>query len=134
MLGYLDGTTPKPLAVQNMDSTSIASTVVDDKAVTTWNQHNTKVVTWILNSVDPSFSMALLAFTEASDMWKHMQKICCQTNKARRFHLDTELAKYCQNDETVQQYYNGFLTLWTERDQMLLRSVSAEFLPQALQL
>lgn len=35
---------------------------------------------------------------------------------------------------TVQQYYNGFLTLWTERDQMLLRSVCAEFLPQALQL
>lgn len=26
MLGYLDGTTPKPLAVQSKDSTSIAST------------------------------------------------------------------------------------------------------------
>eukprot|EP00268_Persea_americana_P025756 TRINITY_DN25109_c1_g1_i1.p1 TRINITY_DN25109_c1_g1~~TRINITY_DN25109_c1_g1_i1.p1 ORF type:complete len:194 (+),score=28.25 TRINITY_DN25109_c1_g1_i1:528-1109(+) len=130
MLGYLDGTVPKPL----VDSSSIASRTADEKAVATWNQNNAKVVTWILNSVDPSLSMSLQAFTKASDMWNPMKKLYHQTNKARKFHLDTELVKYCQGDKTAQEYYNGFLALWTERDQMPLYSVSSEFLPQALKL
>ena len=67
-------------------------------------------------------------------MWTHMKKIYHHENKARRFHLDTELAKYYQNDKTVHEYYNGFLALWTERDRMLLQSVSSEFLPHALKL
>ena len=87
MLGYLDGTTPKPIAGTTATSTT---PVVGDKINATWNQRNAKVITWILNSVDPSFSMALQAFTMASDMWKHMKKIYHQQNKARRFHLDTE--------------------------------------------
>ncbi|XXG51957.1 hypothetical protein AAC387_Pa03g0404 [Persea americana] len=137
LLGYLDGTTQKPTTILDTtakDGASTASKTVDEKAVATWNQNNAKVVTWILNSVDPSLSLSLQAFTKASDMWNHMKKLYHQTNKARRFHLDTELAKYCQNDKTVQQYYSGFLALWTERDQMLLHSVSTEFLPQALKL
>lgn len=92
MLGYLDGTTTKPVA----DSTG--TTIVDDKTIVTWNQRNAKVVTWILNSVDPSFTIALQAFTKASNMWAHLKKIYHQQNKAHRFHLDMELAKCCQNN------------------------------------
>ena len=125
MLGYLDGTVTK----LTVDSTNTTSKTADEKAVATWNQNNAKVVTWILNSVDPSLSMSLQAFTKASDMWNHMKKLNHQTNKARKFHLDTELAKYCQGDKTAQEYYNGFMALWTERDQMLLYSVSLESLP-----
>eukprot|EP00268_Persea_americana_P015300 TRINITY_DN16998_c0_g1_i7.p1 TRINITY_DN16998_c0_g1~~TRINITY_DN16998_c0_g1_i7.p1 ORF type:complete len:163 (+),score=20.30 TRINITY_DN16998_c0_g1_i7:753-1241(+) len=131
MLGYLDGTTPKPIAGTIATSTTPA---VDDKIISTWNQCNAKMITWILNLVDSSFSMALQAFTMASDTWKHMKKIYHQQNKARRFHLDTELARYFQNDKSVKEYYNGFLALWTERDQMLLQSISAAFLPKALKL
>ena len=103
MLGYLDGTTIKPAVDPN------GTTAADYKTIATWNQQNAKVVTWILNSVDPSFTMALQAFTKASDMWAHVKKIYHQQNKARRFHLDTELAKYCQNDKTVRECYNGLL-------------------------
>lgn len=84
--------------------------------------------------MDPSLTLPLKAFRKASVMWNHMKKLYHQTNKARRFHLDTELVKYCQNDKTVQQYYSGFLALWTKRDQMLLYYVSTEFLPHALKL
>ena len=73
--------------------------------------------------------MALQAFTTSPDMWQHMKKIYQQQNKARRFHLDTALAKYCQNDKSIREYYNGFLALWIERDQMPLQSVSVDFLP-----
>ena len=127
LLGYLDGTTPAPKAVTATDDSGA-------KTLATWNQNKAKVVTWILNSVDPSISLALQAYTMTSNMWVHLKNLYQKANKARRFHLDTELAKYCQNDKTVHQYYSGFLALWTERDQMLLQSVSTEFLPQALKL
>lgn len=119
LLGFLDGTVIKP---------------ADEKAIETWNPNNAKVVTWILKSVDMSLSLSLQAFTKASEMWKHLKRIYHPTNKARKFHLYTELAKFCQCDKTVQEYYSGFLALWTERDQMLLHSITSEFLPQALKL
>lgn len=58
-------------------------------------------------------------------MWNHLKKLYHQTNKARKF---------CQGDRTVQESYSGFLALWIERDQMLLHSVSSNFIPQALKL
>ena len=67
-------------------------------------------------------------------MWAHLKKVYHQTNKAWKFHLDSEIAKYSQGDKTVQEYFNGFLTLWTERDSMLIQTVSFGFLYEALQL
>ena len=67
-------------------------------------------------------------------MWDHLKKLYHQTNKEKKFHLDTELARYYQGDKSVQEYYSGFLALWTESDQMRVHSVSLDFLPQALML
>ena len=128
LLGYLDGTNTAPIAV------TFTSSAADAKTLATWNQNNAKVVTWILNYVDSSISLALQAYTKASDMWVHLKKLYQQANKARRFILDIELAKYCQNEKTILQYYSGFLALRTERDQMLLHLVSTEFHPKAIKL
>ena len=80
MLGFLDGTTHKPIVGTAAISTAPA---IDDKIIATWKQGNAKVITRILNSVDPSFSMALQAFAMVSDMWKHMKKFYRLQNKAR---------------------------------------------------
>lgn len=91
----------------------------------TWSQNNSKVVTWILNSIDPSISLSLHSYKKASEMWTHLKTLYHQTNKARKYYIDTELAKYSQGDKSVQQYYNGFLTLWNEKDSMILENVSS---------
>lgn len=82
--GYLDGTTSAPVDDK------------DAKATTTWTQNNSKVVTWILNSIEPSISLSLHSFSKASEMWNHLKKLHHQTNKARKFLLDIELSKYNQ--------------------------------------
>eukprot|EP00268_Persea_americana_P042906 TRINITY_DN42998_c0_g1_i1.p1 TRINITY_DN42998_c0_g1~~TRINITY_DN42998_c0_g1_i1.p1 ORF type:complete len:254 (-),score=43.67 TRINITY_DN42998_c0_g1_i1:1786-2547(-) len=130
LLGLLDRSDPLPTA----DSAGTASKPADKKPITTWQQNNAKVITWILNSIDQSISLSLQAYTKASDMWNHLKKLHHQANKARRFYLDTELAKYCQVDRNVQEYYNGFLALWTMKDSMLLNTVLSDFLPHALKL
>eukprot|EP00268_Persea_americana_P045371 TRINITY_DN4622_c0_g1_i1.p1 TRINITY_DN4622_c0_g1~~TRINITY_DN4622_c0_g1_i1.p1 ORF type:complete len:229 (+),score=31.44 TRINITY_DN4622_c0_g1_i1:829-1515(+) len=110
--GFLDGTTAQPTD--------------DAKFAATWSQNNSKVVTWILNSSESNISSSLQAFKKASDMWDHLKKLYHQANKARQFHLETELVKYGQGDKTVQDYYNGYLTLWNEIDSMILIDVPRE--------
>lgn len=39
-----------------------------------WNQNYSKVVTWILNSVDPSIGLSLYTYTKASEMRKHLKR------------------------------------------------------------
>ena len=122
LFGYLDGSIPRP------------HITTDSKGLATWSKENAKVVTWILNSIDPSLAVALQAYTTATDMWAHLKKVYHQTNKARKFHLDSEIAKYTQGDKSVHEYFNGFLTLWTEKGSMLIQTVSSGFLSEALQL
>ena len=67
-------------------------------------------------------------------MWSHLWKIYYQTNKARKYYINNELAKYSHGDKSVQEYYNGFLTLWHEKDTMVLDTVPTALRPEALNL
>ena len=90
-----------------------------------WNQNNTKVVTWIANSIEPQIAISLQSFTKAFEKWNHIKKLYHQT-RAIKFYPDTELAKYCQGDKSVEEFYTGFLTLWNEKDSMILAFVPSE--------
>lgn len=92
--GYLDRTTTEPTNVKDVTSKA------------TWDQNNSKVVAWILNSIEPSIALSLHSFST-----EHLRKLYHQNNKACEFYLDTQLGKYCQGERTVQEYFSEFLTL-----------------------
>ena len=104
----------------------MGTVIRDDKNAATWVQNNSKVVTWILNSIDSSLSISLQSFSKASEMWFHLQSIYHQVNKARKFYFDSKLAKYNQGDRTFQEYYNGFLALQIEKYSIILATVKTE--------
>ena len=62
LFGYLDGSITKPQPTSTTDSKNLA----------TWSKENARVITWILNSIDPSLVVALHAYTAATDMWAHL--------------------------------------------------------------
>lgn len=61
-------------------------------------------------------------------MWNHLHKLYNQTNKARKFYLDTVPAKYCQGSKTAQENFSGFLALSNEMYSMILKDVPSAFL------
>ena len=124
LFGYLDGSITKPTTTSTTDT----------KALSTWFKENAKIITWVLYSIDPSLAITLQAFTAAADMWARLKKVDHQTNKARKFHLDSEIAKFSQGDKSVHAYFNGFLILWIESDSILIQTVSSGFLSKALKL
>lgn len=74
------------------------------------------------------FHICLQSFSKAYDMWNHLHKLYHQTNKARKFYLDTVPAKYCQGSKTVQKNFSGFLALSNEMNSMMLKDVPSAFL------
>lgn len=78
LLRYLDGSNPAPKTAIGKDASGS-----DAKTLASWNQHNAKVVIWILNFVYSSISLALQAYTKASDVWIHLKNLYQQPNKAR---------------------------------------------------
>ena len=119
LIEFLDGSTVEP---------------TEDKAKVLWIQNNSKVITWILNLVDPQIILSLQSYSKASGMWSHLRKIYYQTNKARKYYIDNELVKYSHGDKSVQEYYNGLLTLWHEKDTMVLDTVSTTLRSEPLKL
>lgn len=59
----------------------------DEKGKATWNQSTSKVVQWILNSIEPTIALSLHTFSKASKMWDHLKMFYHQTNKVWRFAL-----------------------------------------------
>lgn len=96
----------------------------DDKNASTRDQNNSKVVTRILNSIDPSILLSLQSFSKASEMRSHLQSLNHQINKARNFFLTLSRPNTVRVIKTVQKYYSGFLTLWNEKDSIILATVT----------
>ncbi|CAN0913224.1 Retrovirus-related Pol polyprotein from transposon RE1 [Linum grandiflorum] len=106
LLSILNGDTPRPA--------SEASTKSKDD----WMVGNAQLKSWILATVDPATALSLRRFTSAYDMWKHIRDTYSQTNSARQFELENEIALFNQGDRDIGSYYQEFLTLWTEYDML----------------
>lgn len=65
-----------------------------------------------------AFHRLLCPYKPYSVMRIHLRKLHHQTY-IWKFYLDTELAKYCQEVKSFQEYYSWFLTLWIENTMVL---------------
>lgn len=81
---YLDGSKVAPsdekskaatATTTRKDSTSIGNdgTSIEEKSIASWKQNNANVVTWILNTINPSIAIPLRALQKAYDMWSHLK-------------------------------------------------------------
>lgn len=55
----------------------------------------------------------LCPFSTAQEMWNYLKCIYDQDNAAKRFKLELDMANYKQGTLSIQEYYSGFLNLWT---------------------
>ena len=110
--GHIDGTTVKP--------TEITDTV---KSVQ-WVKNDAKVISWILSLVDPQIVLNLRPHKTTKKTREYLKKIYNQDNSTRRFQLESEISEYCQGTKSIQEYYSGFINLWTEFEDLVYATVS----------
>ena len=60
-----------------------------------------------------------------------MKRIYNQDNSAKRFRLELEIANYKQGALSIQEYYSGFLNIWTKYFAIIHANVLKTFLAAA---
>lgn len=97
--GHIDGSSAAPEARAALDA---------------WETKDAQIISWILGSIEPHMINNLRSYSTAKEMWDYLKRIYNQDNTAKRFQLELEIANYHQGNLSIQDYYSGFLNLWTE--------------------
>ncbi|KAK4485459.1 hypothetical protein RD792_008100 [Penstemon davidsonii] len=105
MWGYVTGIEVKPTTDSGADYA---------KLLDIWETNNSKVITWINNSVECSIGMQLAKYECANDVWDHLTKLYTQSNFAKRYQLEHDIRALEQNDLGIQEFYTLMSNLWDQ--------------------
>ncbi|KAA8547051.1 hypothetical protein F0562_003480 [Nyssa sinensis] len=56
----------------------------------------------------------LRGFTIVKTMRDYLRRICYQDNSARKFQLELDIGNYHQGNLSIEQFYSGFINLWSD--------------------
>ncbi|XP_050149267.1 uncharacterized protein LOC126624273 isoform X2 [Malus sylvestris] len=96
---------------------SIPNNPKDEKYVelfAAWEMNNSKIITWINNSVDLAIGMQLAKFSTSKEVWDHLAKLYTKANFAKRYQLEMEIRTIQQGDKSIQVFYNELTNLWDQ--------------------
>ncbi|KAJ9673431.1 hypothetical protein PVL29_023162 [Vitis rotundifolia] len=97
--GHIDGSNPAPR---------------DAEALSKWEIKDARVMTWILSLVEPHLN--------------YLHTVYNQDNSARRFQLEYEMTNFTQGSLSIEEYFSGFQTLWTDYSDIVYANVPAAVL------
>ncbi|KAJ8766133.1 hypothetical protein K2173_021650 [Erythroxylum novogranatense] len=111
--GHIDGSSPTP---------------EKETEFSQWEAKDARIISWILGSIEAHMVNNLRSFSRAKEMWNHLQRIYHQDNNARGFQLELEMSNFCQGNLSIEEYYYGFLNLWSEYSGIIYAKVPKEIL------
>ncbi|GKC03110.1 gag-pol polyprotein [Tanacetum coccineum] len=85
-----------------------------DVLLETWEVDNSKIITWINNSVTPSIGLQLAKYETANAMWDQLAKLYTQSNFAKQYQLETDIRALQHNDSSIQDFYSFMSALWDQ--------------------
>ena len=92
----------------------------DDKAANyatlldSWETDNSKIITWINNSVIQSIGTQLAKYDTAKEVWDHLDRLYTQSNFAKQYQLEFDIRSLQQNSHSVQEFYGSMSDLWDQ--------------------
>ncbi|KAL6333165.1 hypothetical protein AAG906_028348 [Vitis piasezkii] len=108
--GHIDGSNPAPR---------------DAEALSKWEIKDARVMTWILSSVEPHLVLNPRPYKTAVAMWNYLHTVYNQDNSARRFQLEYEMVNFTRESLSIEEYFSGFQTLWTDYSDIVYANVPA---------
>ncbi|GKG19173.1 gag-pol polyprotein [Tanacetum coccineum] len=76
--------------------------------------NNSKIITWINNSVTPCIGLQLAKYETAKAVWDHLAKLYTQSNFAKQYQLETDIHALQQNDSSIWDFYSSMSALWDQ--------------------
>ena len=101
--GYLSGSMTKPK--------------IEDEGYEKWEAENSMIMSWLVNSMEPSLGRTYLFLPTANAIWSAVKETYSDLgNAGQLFEIKTRLRKAKQGEKSVTQYYTDLKTLWQELD------------------
>ena len=100
--------------IKQASLTVVPQPIADDLLYGAWNQCNSMVNSWILNSVAREIVDSLLYMFTIADIWNDMHKRFHQTNAPWVFHVIKALMALYQSVLDLNTYYTRHKILWDE--------------------
>ena len=97
--GYISGTSVKPTGAKEIES---------------WEVENSKIITWINNSVEPSIGVQLAKYETGKEVWDHLERLYTQSNFAKQYQLEADIRALEQRDMSIQDFYSTMTDLWDQ--------------------
>ncbi|XP_074271828.1 uncharacterized protein LOC141595761 [Silene latifolia] len=96
--GFVDGTIAKP--TENLDD---------------WSTVHSMIVSWIMNTIEPSLRTTISYYEDAALLWKDLQDRFCVVNGIRVQQLETDLAECKQRkNESIAHYFGRLKIIWDD--------------------
>ncbi|XP_062114820.1 uncharacterized protein LOC133827805 [Humulus lupulus] len=105
MWGYVSGTSTKPK--DDKDESFPEQLVL-------WDANNSKIITWINNSVQQSIGIQLAKYETVKEVWEHLERLYTQSNFAKHYQLEIDIRALQQNSMNVQEFYSAMSNLWDQ--------------------
>ena len=102
MLGFLTGDNKRPSSGPEF---------------TTWCEKNALVMTWLINSIQPTISRTFVLMDSAHEIWSAAAQLYSQQgNDAQAYELRKKIRGFYQKDQSLAEYYAELSGLWQELD------------------
>jgi len=102
--GYVSGIVSKPTNDK----------VEYEKLLDTWEVDNSKIITWINNSVEHSIGTQLAKYETAKEVWQHLARLYTQSNFAKQYQLESDIRALEQKNMSIQEFYSAMTDLWDQ--------------------
>ena len=79
-----------------------------------WETDNSKIITWINNSVIQSIGTQLAKYDTAKEVWDHLERLYTQSNFAKQYQLEFDIRALQQNSLSIQDFYASMSDLWDQ--------------------
>ena len=101
--GYLTGAVPMPDP--------------KDPAYPTWEYENSLIMSWLVNSMEPTIGKTYLFLSSAQALCESVKEMYSDVgNSAQLFEIKNLISETRQGSHPVTQYYNQLIGLWHECD------------------
>eukprot|EP00257_Ricinus_communis_P024689 XP_025012103.1 uncharacterized protein LOC112533881 [Ricinus communis] len=79
-----------------------------------WEVDNSKIITWINNSVKHSIGTQLAKYETAKEVWDHLARLYTRSNFAKQYQLESNIRALQQKSMSIQEFYDAMTDLWDQ--------------------
>ncbi|XP_009763929.1 uncharacterized protein [Nicotiana sylvestris] len=97
---------------------SCAEPPVDDKNYPLWSRSNDMVTSWLHNSLTKEIGDSVIFSRTAKELWSSLEHRFGQSSGAKLYHLQKEILKIIQGNNSISGYFTTLKRLWDELDSL----------------